>query len=188
MRRAGFLVFGDLERLPDGFADDVGIIELRVPLRDRSEHADDVERLVTLLVQALQSTLSCDCDERCFVQVRIRDARHEVRRTGTERPETDACVPREPAVDVRHERGSLLVADRDELDIRVPKRKEQIFGLFARNTEHVLDAFALETVHEQIRGFHSVGTSSSSLVSACWLQTVLRLTNSLIPASESSRP
>ncbi len=64
--RAGFLVFGEFERLPDGFGDDVGVCDLCVPLRDRLEQLDDVQRLVALLTLHASPPLSSI--RRCLLQ------------------------------------------------------------------------------------------------------------------------
>ena len=93
-----------------------------VPLRDRLEHPRDVDVLVGLLVDLVDAGLPGDRDHRRAVEVGVGDARHEVRRARPERRHRDRAAAGQPAVDVGHERGALLVAGRDVADARMAGR------------------------------------------------------------------
>ncbi len=67
MGRTEFLVLGDLERLPDGFVDDIRAIELCVPLGHRFERPEHVDSLVALLVEPFEPALPSYRDQRTFV-------------------------------------------------------------------------------------------------------------------------
>ena len=106
-------------------------------------------------VDALESRLSGDRDERCAVELRIGDAGEEVRRSRAERREAHAGIRGEAAVHIRHERGGLLVPREDELDLlaaieRVVERER----LLAGDAEDVAHAFVLETANEKLGGVH----------------------------------
>jgi len=88
----------------------------------------------------------------------VGDACHEVGRTRTKRPETDARLAGEPAVDIGHERRALLVASRNKLDRGVSKREEKLFQLLPGEAEDVFGPFDIETVDEEVGcGLHATG-------------------------------
>ena len=57
-----------------------GLVDARVPLRDRPEELDQVDELVGLLVHPLEVGLAGERDERRAVQVGVGDRGDEVRR------------------------------------------------------------------------------------------------------------
>ena len=99
---------------------------------------------MTRQVHALGADLAGNCDQRGAIGIGVGDTRHEVGGSGAERRKADSRLARQAAVDIGHERGSLFVADRDELDRRLPDRFHQFQGLFAGNSKNILDAFAFE--------------------------------------------
>jgi len=112
---------GDPEGLPDDLGDRRDVLEAGVPLRDRPEHLDDVDDLVGLLVELVGRGLPRDRDHRRTVQVRVSDARQEVRGARAQRRQRHRRATSEPAVDVGHERGALLVTGRDMADGARPR-------------------------------------------------------------------
>ena len=124
-----------------------------VPLRDRPEHVDDVDDLVRLLVERLGRGLAGDRDDRRAIEVRVGDPGQEVRRARAERGHRDGRAAGEPAVDVGHERGALLVTGRDMADRLGPrKRLEDVQRLLAGDGEHVLAVLGLEAGDEEVGG------------------------------------
>ena len=93
-------------------------LDALVPLRDRLEHPHDVDELVRLLVELVEPGLAGDRDHRRAVEERVGDAGDEVRRAGPEGRHRDRGAAGQPAVDVGHERGALLVAGGDVADRR----------------------------------------------------------------------
>jgi hypothetical protein len=84
VRRAGLLDARDTERLAHDLGHGVSDGDARRPLRDRTEHPDDVDVLVRLLVDALQTCLSRDRDKRRAVELRVGDAGQQIRRARTQ--------------------------------------------------------------------------------------------------------
>ena len=97
--------------------------------------------------------LAGDRDHRRAVQVGVGDAGHEVRRTRAERAHGDGGPTGQPAVDVGHERGALLVAGRDVADLR-PRRQgvEDVHRLLAGHREDGVAALGDEALDEQVGG------------------------------------
>ena len=147
---AGLLEAGGPERAGDGLGDRIRSPDPRRPLGDRLEHARDVDQLVRLLVQLVRAGLPRDGDHRRPVEERVRDARHEVRCARAERRHRHCGPPREPAVDVGHERRTLLVPGRDMTHaVVVGQRVEDVHRLLAGNGEDPLAALGGEAVDEQ---------------------------------------
>jgi hypothetical protein len=97
--------------------------------------------LVTLLVHSGRRRLTGDRHHRRPIHVGVGDSGHEVRRAGT-------------AVDIGHEGGPLLVARGHKPDRAVEEGVHHIQVLFARNAEHVRQAFVLQAADKQLGGFH----------------------------------
>ena len=152
--RPGLLLLGDLERLPDDLGDDLGGLDLGVPLREGPERLHDVHVLVGLLVEEAAGQLAGDGHDGRPVEVRVGQARGEVRRAGPEGRQAHARPAGEPPPDIRHERGRLLVADRDEADRRVEEGVVQVERLLARHAEDVADAFLLEAADQELGTGH----------------------------------
>ena len=151
--RAGLLEAGGPERRAHRLRDGVGSADPRRPLGDRLEHPRDVDELVRLLVQLVRAGLPGDGDHRRPVEERVRDARHEVGRARAERRHRDGGPPREPAVDVGHERRTLLVTGRDVTHaVVVRQRVEDVHRLLAGDGEDPLAALGGEAVDEQAGG------------------------------------
>ncbi len=153
VRRPGLLEHRDPEGLAHDLGDRPDALDARVPLRDRLEHPHDVDDLVRFLVELARGGLAGDGDHRRAVEVGVGDARDEVRRTGTERAHRDGGTTGEPAMDVGHERGALLVAGRDVTDRLVARQRvEDVHRLLAGDAEDVLAALRREAVDEQVGG------------------------------------
>ena len=72
---------------------------------------------------------------------------------GPERRHRDRGAPGEPAIDVGHERGALLVAGRDVPDgLRARERLEEVEGLLARDGEDELARLGFEAGDEEVGG------------------------------------
>jgi hypothetical protein len=149
--RAGLLRLGQLEGLANDLRDDGRIGEARVPLRDGTHHAEQVDVLMGLLVHALEITLSGERHEGSAIEKGVGHRRGEVQRTRAEGAQTDARAAGQAPVDVRHVSASLLVTDGHELDARARQGLVEIEGLLAGDSEDVLDALGLEALHEQVR-------------------------------------
>ena len=163
--RPGLLQHRDAERLAHDLGDRPDAIDPRVPLRDRLEHPHDVDDLVRLLVELARGGLAGDRDHRRPVEVGVGDAGHEVRRAGSERAHRDRGTTGQPAVDVGHERGALLVPGRDVADRLVPRQRvEDVHRLLARDAEDVLAALGREAVDEEVGGApRSIGGHARSV-------------------------
>ena len=151
--RAGLLEGRDPERLADDLGDRLDPLDARVPLRDRREHVDDVDDLVGLLVELVRGRLAGDRDHRGAVEVRVGDAGDEVRRARAERAHRDGGPAGQPAVDVGHERGALLVAGRDVADRLAPRQRvEDVHRLLAGHREDPAAVLGGEAVDEEVGG------------------------------------
>ena len=95
--------------------------------------------------------LAGDGDDRRSVEVGVGDAGQQVGGAGPERRHGDGRATREPAVDIGHERGALLVAGGDVADRLGPREGlEDVHRLLAGHGEHVLAVLCLEAVDEQV--------------------------------------
>ena len=119
------------------------------PLRDRAEQRDEVDELVGFLVDAVQTGLRHERDQRMRVQLGVRDPEHQVDRAGTERRQTHTGLAGQRAVGVGHERRAAFVPSRDEPDRGVGERVDDVQVLFAGQPEDVLDALVLEALHDE---------------------------------------
>ena len=149
----GFSMPRHPERLGDDLGDRARDLDPCRPLRDRLEHPRDVDVLVRLLVDLVDPGLPGERDHRRAVEVGVGDAGDEVRRARPQRRHRDRAAAGEPAVDVGHERGALLVAGRDVADARVVgERLEDVHRLLAGHGEDVLAALGREAVDEEVGG------------------------------------
>ena len=97
--------------------------------------------------------LAGEGDHRRPVEVGVGDAGDEVGGARAEGGHGHRAAARQAAVDVRHERGALLVAGGDVADARVIReRLEDVHRLLAGHREDVLAALRLEAIDEQLRG------------------------------------
>ena len=126
-RRARPLGRGLLEGLADHLRRGRAHRDHVAPLRDRPEQRHEVDELVRLLVDPVEPRLRGDRDERMGVELRVRDAEHQVDRARTEGREAHARLAGERPVRVGHERGAALVARRDEPD-RASRRARRSCG------------------------------------------------------------
>ena len=144
-----------LERLANDLGHDARLEDLRRILRDRIEHAHEIQDLVALLVQTGRGALSGNRHDRRAIHVRVGDAGDEVCRPGTQGGHAHPSAPGQATVHVSHERGALLVVRGDELDGTVQQCIHHVDVFFAGNAEDVLDTFVLQALDEQFSGFHS---------------------------------
>ena len=121
----------------------------RGPLGDRPIHRHHVDDLVAFLVLALHVALAGERDHRRAVHVGVRHARDQIGCTRTKRAQAHGRITGQPAIDVGHERGRLLVPREDEADVFRFVERQQEFGIFfARHAEHVLDLLLFEAADE----------------------------------------
>ena len=158
--RTRLLELGDPERLADDLRDRARLLDPLVPLRDRLQHPHDVDELVRLLVELVETGLAGDRDHRRAVEEGVGDAGDEVRRARPEGRHGHRGPAGQAAVDVGHERGALLVAGRDVADADSRgERVEDVHRLLAGDREDVLAALRGEAVDEEVGGGprHQVG-------------------------------
>ena len=92
-------------------------------------------------------------DHRGTIEEGVGDARHEVGGARSQGGHGHGAATGEPAVDVGHERGALLVTGRDVADPgMVGERLQDVHGLLAGDREDVLAAFGVEAVDQQLGG------------------------------------
>src|SRR5438132_8578242 len=91
-------------------------------------------------LEPIARQLTGEREERRPVEVRLRDAGHEVGRTGTERRDADTGDTRRGGHRVGHERGGCLVTREDELEPGRAESLDEIDDLAARMTEHAAHA------------------------------------------------
>ena len=153
MGRARLLELRDPERLAHDLRDGTRQLDPLVPLGHRLEHAHDVDELVRLLVQLVESGLAGDRDHRRVVEVRVGDPGHEVGRARPQGGHRHRGPTGQTPVDVGHERGALLVARGDVADGVLPaERVEDVHRLLARDREDVLAALGGEALDEERGG------------------------------------
>ena len=151
--RPGLLERRHPERLAHDLGDALGLLDPRVPLRDRLQHPHDVDDLVGLLVQLGRGRLAGDRDHRRAVEERVGHAGDEVRGARAERAHRDGGTAGQPAMDVGHERRALLVAGRHVADALVARQRvEDVHRLLAGHGEDVLAALGGKAVDEQVGG------------------------------------
>ena len=141
---------------PEGLSHDLWdrreALDAGIPLGHGSEHVDDIDDLVGLLVEVLRARLAGDRDDRRPIEIGIRDPRQEVRGTGAERAHGHGSATGEAPVDVRHECRALLVPGRDVADrFASGEGLEEVQGLLARNGEDVLASLGLQARDEEVR-------------------------------------
>ena len=115
---------------------------------------DDVHVLVRFLVDAVPAALTGDGDQRRAVEVGVGDP---VARLVAPGPSVAGkpCAAGEPAPDIRHEGGALLVPRGDELDPRVHQGVDDVEDLLAGDTEDVAHAFILQTPRNHVGCLHA---------------------------------
>ena len=155
MHRSGFFRRRHPHRLAYDFRNRVRRPHRLRPFRHRIEHRHDVHHLVRLLVQAMGRTLSGKHQHGSAVHVGIRDPRNEIGRARPQGPETHRRIARQPAVDLRHEGGALLVPRQHEGDrLRRLEGNHEVGVFLSRYAEYVLDALVRKALDEQIRSLH----------------------------------
>ena len=83
-------------------------------------------------LDAVGGKLASESDERRAIEIRLRDARHEIRRPRSERRETHARDAAGARHRFGHERGRRLVACQDELEPGFTEPFDEIDDLAAR--------------------------------------------------------
>ena len=144
----------DLEGFANDFGHDLRREDLRRVLRDRPKHVDQVENLMTLLVQPGCCALPRDRDHGSPIHVGVRHASDQIRRARPERRHANTGTTGEPAVHVGHESCTLLVMRRHKADRTVQQCVHHIDVLFARNAEDELDLLVLEALDQELCCFH----------------------------------
>src|SRR5438445_13805993 len=76
---SGLLGLGQLEGLADHLGDNPGGFHARLPFGERPQVLDDVDALVSFLVDSIAAGLPGDRDQGRAVEVRVGDAGREVR-------------------------------------------------------------------------------------------------------------
>src|SRR5437870_9256773 len=113
MTGSGLLCLSDVEGFADGFGNCLRLLYPRIPLGYRMKNVDDINILVVLLVRIRESRLASNSDERSTVHVSICNSCRKVGRSRSQRCHTDSSLPCQPAINTGHERGPLLMPDRD---------------------------------------------------------------------------
>ena len=72
----------------------------------------------------------------------------EIRRSWTERRQTDPRLTRQPSIRRRHKARGLLMARDDQADAGFTKRFQQVQVLFAGDAKDARDTFALKSFHQ----------------------------------------
>ena len=147
---AGLFGMRQLERLSYDLRHRLLVANGRRPLGDRPHHGNRIHVLVALLVQPGGRALADNADQRGSVHVGIGNAGHQIGRPRPQRRQTDPGLAGQPAIDIRHEGGGLLVPAKDEIDRTVHQRQHDIGVLLARHAENVGDTLGLQTADEQI--------------------------------------
>jgi hypothetical protein len=107
---------------------------------------------VRLLVDPVEADLRRQRDQRGGVGLGVGNPELQVDRPGPEGGRTDARAARQPAGDLGHERGGLLVAGEDVADRRAAQGVDEVDVLLAGDTEDEPHALRLQAVDEQVGG------------------------------------
>ncbi|QTD96668.1 hypothetical protein S1361_04860 [Streptomyces cyanogenus] len=148
---AGAFTLCDLERLACHLRHRVRTLDAGRPLGDGSEHRHQVDDLVRLLVDTAKRPLGGQSHQRRAVGHGVRGTEQQVDRTGPQGGRTHSRPAGEPPVDLRHERGSLLVAHQDVADPGSVERVDEPDVLLTGDPEDVLHALGPQTPHQQMR-------------------------------------
>ena len=190
VRGSGFFGLRELECLAEGFGNDLGYRQARVPLRHRFGRASrrPDAGFHFFLVHPVMGGLAGERDEWRPVHIGIRHPGDEIRGARPQRGETNPRLAGQPAVHVRHEGRALLVAGGDKTDRRAEEGVEQIHVLLARHTKNVLDPFVLQAFNDEFSGFrfllsHAGYTLLMSQMSRAYSATVRSLENFPIRAT-----
>ena len=108
-----------------------------LPLRDRREERPQVELLVRNELEAVDRQLAGERDDRRAIEVRVRDAGHEVGRARPEGRETDARRPGAARHRLGHEGRAGLVPREHELEAGLAETLDEVHHLAARVPEDV---------------------------------------------------
>ena len=141
---------GEIERLARDARDVVGVLHQVGVLHHRVGDAGDVGLLEGVLAEHRRDGLAGEDDHRHRVHQRRQQAGHRVGGAGTGGHQHHARLAGRARVAVGHVRGPLLVADEDQLDLRVDERVEDRHRGAARQAEDVLDPFALEAADQRL--------------------------------------
>ena len=115
---------GDVEGARNKLGDAGGIVDLRRPLGDRSEHGAVIEFLEGLALAHLAPNLPDKQNERCGILSRNMQPRRRIGSAGPARDEADARPPGCLAAGFRHDGSATLVTTNRNRDIAVVKRIE----------------------------------------------------------------
>ena len=89
----GFSVWETVKALRIASANDGRRGDLRLPFRHRFEHGHDIDKLVGLLVHAVQSGLTGERDKRRMIHVGVGHTRQQIGRAGPEGRKAHAGPP-----------------------------------------------------------------------------------------------
>ena len=132
---------------------------------------------MALAVHARGWALTRDGNDWRAIHVRIRDACHKVGSAWSKCRCANASFPRQTAINIGHKGSTLFVTGCDELNRAVQKGIHNAKIFFAWNSENILDAFILETFHQELCGGYGFRHISSfflySASARTWVQTAL---------------
>src|SRR5437660_9300761 len=103
-------------------------------------------------VDPVQAPLRANRDERNAVRVRICSSQEKIDRSRSEGCNADTRPIGQTAVDVGHERCSLLVTDKNETDRRIVQSVDDVYVLLARYAKGVLDILILQALNKKLSG------------------------------------
>ena len=139
-----------VERLARDARDVVRVLHQVGMLHHRVGDAGDVGLLEGVLAQHRRDGLAGEHDHRARIHQRGQQAGHRVGRARARGHQHDARLAGRTRVAVRHVRRALLVADEDQLDLRVDERVEDRHRGAARQPEDVLDPFAFQAADQRL--------------------------------------
>ena len=146
----------DLEGLAYHLGNDVGLEQAHGILGYRLEDPGEIQHLVRFLVQACGGGLPGDCYQRGMVHVGVGHPGQQIGCPGTQRGETDACLPGQAAVDIGHEGRTLFMAHGDKADGGIQQGIHDVEVFLAGDTEDVLHPLVFQATHKQFGCFHAV--------------------------------
>jgi len=107
---------GYLERLPNSFRYHIRATNRCIPLGDRFEHGDDIDKLVGFLVHPQSIGLAGNSYQRSTIKVSIGDRRKQIGSTGSDRGQADTGFAGKAPVYIGHEACPLFMPGQDKLN------------------------------------------------------------------------
>src|SRR5947208_8764179 len=95
---------------------------------------------------AVRRELTRECEDRCAIEIRVRDAGDEVRRTRAERSQAGARNAAERCAGLGHERSGGLVLGQDELEPGLAETLDEVDHLPSGMAVHVTDSRRVKAV------------------------------------------